>query len=118
MHFMQHSHVESELYQVEGRSSLRAGLLRAFTAPEMVKGVRCGKCCAEPPPAEGTPQPSDGPGAYTQHIRTVSFGKVRSDYVFCFLDGMILNIFCENTPTSLLLLTRKICQNWNQSGRL
>ncbi|XP_026313987.1 ubiquitin carboxyl-terminal hydrolase 30 homolog [Hyposmocoma kahamanoa] len=54
-----------------------AGLLRAFTAPEMVKGVRCSKCCAESPPTEGAaPQPRDGPGAYTQHIRTVSFGKL------------------------------------------
>ncbi|RVE52873.1 hypothetical protein evm_002530 [Chilo suppressalis] len=47
-----------------------SGLLRAFTAPEMVKGVRCSKCCPE----------SDGPAppasAYTKHIRTVSFGKV------------------------------------------
>ncbi|XP_041979415.1 ubiquitin carboxyl-terminal hydrolase 30 homolog isoform X2 [Aricia agestis] len=44
------------------------GLLRAFTAPEMVKGVRCSKC-----------SPDDAPKsehAYTKHIRTVSFGKL------------------------------------------
>ncbi|KPI95787.1 PREDICTED: ubiquitin carboxyl-terminal hydrolase 30 homolog [Papilio xuthus] len=40
------------------------GLLRAFTAPEMVKGVRCNKCA-----------PEDG-GMQTKHIRTVSFGKL------------------------------------------
>lgn len=43
------------------------GLLRAFTAPEMVKGVRCSKC------SENTSQ--DG---YTVHIRTVTFGKLPS----------------------------------------
>ncbi|KAM3957766.1 LOW QUALITY PROTEIN: ubiquitin specific protease 30 [Aphomia sociella] len=42
------------------------GLLRAFTAPEMVKGVRCGKCS----PGETSPRPS------TKHIRTLSFGKL------------------------------------------
>ncbi|XP_060803576.1 ubiquitin carboxyl-terminal hydrolase 30 homolog [Amyelois transitella] len=44
------------------------GLLRAFTAPEMVKGVRCNKCCPEPNNGTDT--------AYTKHIRTVSFGKL------------------------------------------
>ncbi|XP_028162495.1 ubiquitin carboxyl-terminal hydrolase 30 homolog [Ostrinia furnacalis] len=38
------------------------GLLRAFTAPELVAGVRCDKCCG----AEDS----------TKHIRTVSFGKL------------------------------------------
>ncbi|XP_047991651.1 ubiquitin carboxyl-terminal hydrolase 30 homolog [Leguminivora glycinivorella] len=40
-----------------------AGLLRAFTAPEMVKGVRCNKCSPDTP-------------LNTQHIRTVNFGKL------------------------------------------
>ncbi|GBP83457.1 Ubiquitin carboxyl-terminal hydrolase 30 homolog [Eumeta japonica] len=41
-------------------------LLRAFTAPERVKGVRCSKC-----------RPADGDDAtYTQHIKTVRFGKL------------------------------------------
>ncbi|XP_049873352.1 ubiquitin carboxyl-terminal hydrolase 30 homolog [Pectinophora gossypiella] len=48
-----------------------ASLLRAFTAPEMVKGVRCSKCCPEPAPAQPAPD-----HAYTMHIRTVSFGKL------------------------------------------
>lgn len=51
-----------------------AGLLRAFTAPEMLKGVKCEKCCPEANgdgPAQGAPQ-----AAYTKHIKTVSFGKV------------------------------------------
>ncbi|XP_053610191.1 ubiquitin carboxyl-terminal hydrolase 30 homolog [Plodia interpunctella] len=43
------------------------GLLRAFTAPEMVKGVRCNKCC---------PESSSGEVVYTKHIKTVSFGKL------------------------------------------
>ncbi|CAK1580686.1 unnamed protein product [Parnassius mnemosyne] len=42
-----------------------SGLLRAFTAPELVKGVRCTKCA----------QQEDGV-AHTKHIRTVSFGKL------------------------------------------
>ncbi|KAI5637280.1 ubiquitin carboxyl-terminal hydrolase domain-containing protein [Phthorimaea operculella] len=59
---------------ISGAYSL-AGLLRAFTAPEMVKGVRCNKCFPEPEPgAERPPQPPDH--AYTKHIRTVSFGKL------------------------------------------
>lgn len=49
-----------------------AGLLRAFTAPEMVKGVRCVKCCPEP----SSSAPPAPPTAYTKHIRTVSFGKL------------------------------------------
>lgn len=70
---------------------LGAGLLRAFTAPEMVKGVRCSKCCAESPPQKGTPsQPSDGPGAYTKHIRTVSFGKVQ--FTIQFNDGSLFTL--------------------------
>ncbi|KAJ0176369.1 hypothetical protein K1T71_007548 [Dendrolimus kikuchii] len=56
-----------------------SGLLRAFTAPEMVKGVRCNKCCPSPPRAkEGappTPTPPQ-PTTHTKHIRTVSFGKL------------------------------------------
>ncbi|KAJ2938023.1 hypothetical protein O0L34_g14474 [Tuta absoluta] len=59
---------------ISGAYSL-AGLLRAFTAPEMVKGVRCNKCFPEPEPgAERPPQPPDH--AFTKHIRTVSFGKL------------------------------------------
>ncbi|KAG7308329.1 hypothetical protein JYU34_005524 [Plutella xylostella] len=50
-----------------------AGLLRAFTAPEIVKGVRCGKCAPE-----GAAGGAGGAGdeLHTQHIRTVSFGKL------------------------------------------
>lgn len=51
------------------------GLLRAFTAPEMVKGVRCSKCCPDPANPADPAQPVPA-GAYTKHIRTVSFGKV------------------------------------------
>lgn len=47
------------------------GLLRAFTAPEMVKGVRCSKCCPERPDAPTPPIPPA-----TKHIRTLSFGKL------------------------------------------
>lgn len=47
-----------------------AGLLRAFTAPEMVNGVECAKCSASSPAA---PAPTP---AHTKHIRTVSFGKL------------------------------------------
>ncbi|KOB74672.1 Ubiquitin-specific protease [Operophtera brumata] len=43
-----------------------AGLLRAFTAPEMLKGVKCEKCCPEPTAGEPMPQ-----GAYTKHIKTL-----------------------------------------------
>ncbi|CAH2095806.1 unnamed protein product [Euphydryas editha] len=46
-----------------------AGLLRAFTAPELVQGLRCAKCC----PAERSPAPQHASAA---HIRTVSFGKL------------------------------------------
>ncbi|CAB3227370.1 unnamed protein product [Arctia plantaginis] len=60
-----------------------AGLLRAFTAPEMVKGVRCSKCCPEP--AEGAPPAP--PTAYTKHIRTVSFGKL--PYCLCLHVGRV-----------------------------
>ncbi|KAG6456471.1 ubiquitin carboxyl-terminal hydrolase 30 homolog [Manduca sexta] len=51
-----------------------AGLLRAFTAPELVKGVQCSKCSPPPGPAADTAPPP--PPAYTKHIRTVSFGKL------------------------------------------
>ncbi|XP_045498035.1 ubiquitin carboxyl-terminal hydrolase 30 homolog [Colias croceus] len=53
---------------VSGSYSL-AGLLRAFTSPEIVSGLRCGKCCPEA--AADTPE-----HAYTKHIRTLSFGKL------------------------------------------
>ncbi|OWR52160.1 ubiquitin-specific protease [Danaus plexippus plexippus] len=51
-----------------------SGLLRAFTAPEMVSGVRCDKCC---PGGEerGAVSPATQ-HAYTKHIRTVGFGKL------------------------------------------
>ncbi|XP_034831852.1 ubiquitin carboxyl-terminal hydrolase 30 homolog [Maniola hyperantus] len=55
---------------LSGTFSLSA-LLRAFTAPEMVKGVRCTKCCPEDAAA-----PSSSEHAYTKHIRTVNFGKL------------------------------------------
>ncbi|XP_072949685.1 ubiquitin carboxyl-terminal hydrolase 30 homolog [Epargyreus clarus] len=48
-----------------------SGLLRAFTAPELVKGVRCTKCSPEPQAGAGAPEQG-----YTKHIRTVSFGKL------------------------------------------
>ncbi|KAL4706070.1 hypothetical protein ACJJTC_001668 [Scirpophaga incertulas] len=48
---------------ITGTYSL-SGMLRAFTAPEIVKGVRCDKCAAKDSP---TPP---------RHIRTVSFGKL------------------------------------------
>ncbi|XP_075977562.1 ubiquitin specific protease 30 [Anticarsia gemmatalis] len=62
-----------------------AGLLRAFTAPEMVKGVRCSKCCPEPEGSE--PAPPAPPTAYTKHIRTVSFGKL--PYCLCLHIGRV-----------------------------
>ncbi|XP_046966006.1 ubiquitin carboxyl-terminal hydrolase 30 homolog [Vanessa cardui] len=46
-----------------------SGLLRAFTAPELVKGLRCSKCC----PEENSAVPQH---AQTKHIRTVTFGKL------------------------------------------
>ncbi|KAL0882788.1 hypothetical protein ABMA27_016336 [Loxostege sticticalis] len=53
------------------------GLLRAFTAPEMVKGVRCSKCCPEGAAAD----------SFTKHIRTVSFGKL--PYCLCLHIGRV-----------------------------
>ncbi|CAH0585415.1 unnamed protein product [Chrysodeixis includens] len=65
-----------------------SGLLRAFTAPEMVKGVRCGKCCPEPGERARADlaAPAD-PAAYTKHIRTVSFGKL--PYCLCLHVGRV-----------------------------
>uniref|UniRef100_A0A2A4JRN3 ubiquitinyl hydrolase 1 n=1 Tax=Heliothis virescens TaxID=7102 RepID=A0A2A4JRN3_HELVI len=60
-----------------------SGLLRAFTAPELVKGVRCSKCCPEPAPPDAAPAPP----AYTKHIRTVSFGKL--PYCLCLHIGRV-----------------------------
>ncbi|CAH2048921.1 unnamed protein product, partial [Iphiclides podalirius] len=56
-----------------------AGLLRAFTAPEMVQGVRCSKCAAQSPApgADSAPNNVAPPIATrTKHIRTLSFGKL------------------------------------------
>ncbi|XP_045517680.1 ubiquitin carboxyl-terminal hydrolase 30 homolog [Pieris brassicae] len=44
-----------------------AGLLRAFTSPEMVSGVRCGRCA---------PRVDAAADQTTKHIRTLSFGKL------------------------------------------
>ncbi|PZC85884.1 ubiquitin carboxyl-terminal hydrolase 30 homolog [Helicoverpa armigera] len=59
-----------------------SGLLRAFTAPELVKGVRCSKCCPEPAQPDAATPP-----AYTKHIRTVSFGKL--PYCLCLHIGRV-----------------------------
>ncbi|CAH1638446.1 unnamed protein product [Spodoptera littoralis] len=73
---------------VNGAYSL-AGLLRAFTAPEMVKGVRCSKCCPDPAPSAPPADPAHPApaSAYTKHIRTVSFGKL--PYCLCLHIGRV-----------------------------
>ncbi|KAJ8731076.1 hypothetical protein PYW07_004240 [Mythimna separata] len=64
-----------------------SGLLRAFTAPEMVKGVRCSKCCPERSDAPPAGAPTTPAAAYTKHIRTVSFGKL--PYCLCLHIGRV-----------------------------
>ncbi|CAH0715218.1 unnamed protein product, partial [Brenthis ino] len=50
-----------------------SGLLRAFTAPELVKGLRCSKCSEK----NGSESPTGGDSNQnSKHIRTVNFGKL------------------------------------------
>ncbi|VVD00722.1 unnamed protein product [Leptidea sinapis] len=84
-----------------------AGLLRAFTAPEMVSGLRCSKCCA-----------AEGERAGTKHIRTLSFGKVGelitvgNDVVMYFINK-INHVLCQ-LPWCLCLHISRV--EWSVGG--
>lgn len=76
------------------------GLLRAFTAPEMVKGVACSRCARQNDPALPPP--------LTAHIKTISIGKVNNDFFLILHPSLPCAAWKVQTPafqTSVILIS-------------